>query len=277
MITEGAFYTKDNLNLYCKSWVTKNAKANILFAHGFFEHCNRYESEAQFFNSHGYNFYTYDHRTHGMSEGKPRSFIKDFENYIDDFRRFVSHTNLDGRPTFLFAHSFGGLVQVSFILDYLNEVEHFKGAMFSSPFLMPHGDTAPLLQKVSGVFGKLFPKLKTVVADANTISRDPKEIQKYNDDPLNYRDGIYAASGMNLIKQTKKVSARFNEIEIPFIIQHGTDDKLAELEGSKLLFKKAASTDKTFFELKDFKHEITRDIGFEKVRSDYLEWADKRI
>jgi len=277
MISEASFKTQDKLELYTRSHTVENAKADIIFAHGFFEHCARYDNEARFFNKHGYNFYSYDQRSHGKSEGTPRSYITNFQNYVNDHLQFIKMNNSSGRPVFLFSHSMGGLIQVSFILDHLQEVKNFKGALFSSPFLMPDKDLAPMLQKLSGVVGSILPKLKTVKADSSFISRDPAEIKKYDEDPLIYRDGIYAASGKNSLKQIKKVGKRFTEIKVPFIIQHGTNDKLAELGGSRKLIKESSSKDAQLIELKDFKHEITRDLGFENVLKTYLDWMEERL
>jgi len=277
MISESSFKTQDNLELYTRSHLTDTPKADIIFAHGFFEHCARYDNEARFFSTHGYNFFSYDQRTHGKSEGSPRSFIKDFQNYVNDHVQFVKQNITKDRPVFLFAHSMGGLIQLSFILDHLEVIDNFKGALFSSPFIMPDKDLAPLLQKLSGVIGSLLPKLKTVKADSSFISRDPKEIEKYDADPLIYRDGIYASSGKHSLKQIKKVTKRFSEFNVPFIIQHGTNDKLAELNGSRTLIKTCSSKDAQLIELKDFKHEITRDLGYESVLQTYLDWMEERL
>lgn len=277
MMTEGQFITSDNLKLFTKSWKVEEPKANILFVHGFFEHCDRYNAEALYFNKLGYNFYSYDHRTHGRSEGEPRSFVRNFDDYLNDFKHFLKLHDLKDKPTFLFGHSVGGLVLASYILDNKKEMPNFRGVLFSSPFLMPDKDLAPLLQKMSKVIGTLFPKLKTIKTDSSAISRDPNEVNKYDNDPLIYRGGLYAASGKNLIKQIKKVSSRFSEIDIPFIIQHGTDDQIAEIEGSKKLIHDCSSTDSTLIQLKDFKHEITRDIGFESVMAAYAKWMEDRL
>lgn len=279
MKSESSFKSShDGLALHRQSWTAASAKADMAFVHGFFEHCDRYGAEAKFFNEAGYNFHAYDQRTHGKSGGKTRSFISDFDHYIKDYQQFLALLRLgEERPYFLCSHSMGGLVTCSYLLKHKPQLENCKGVIFSAPFLMPDGNTAPLLQKLSGVVGTLFPKAKVLKIDANAISRDAEEVKKYVNDPLIYNDKLYAASGYQLIKQMRSIRGKFSEITLPFLILHGTDDKLAEISGSELLYAESKSTDKTFIPLQDYKHEITRDLGKEKVLDTILEWMNNRI
>jgi alpha-beta hydrolase superfamily lysophospholipase len=271
--------THDGLNLHTKAWTIPDAKADILLAHGFFEHCERYDGEAAFLNHAGYSVYSYDQRTHGRSEGKRRSYISDFKAYSEDYKQYLDQLALGkDRPYFLLAHSMGGLVQVTHLIEHSSITDsNFKGALFTAPFIMPDRNTAPALQKIASIVGTLLPTLKVIEIDSNAISRDPDEIRKYNTDPLIYTDKMYAASGYHLIKQTKKIRPQLHKVTCPILILHGTDDKLAEIEGSRRLYADAASTDKELVELQDYKHEITKDIGKEKVLTMLKDWMDARI
>jgi len=270
--------TYDGLKLHQQAWTIPAAKADIAFVHGFFEHCNRYHNEAAYFNEAGYNFYSYDQRTHGQSEGKYRSYISDFNDYLKDYQQFVSQLKLgQERPYYLFAHSMGGLVMFSYLLAQAQHPALCKGAIFSAPLLMPDKETAPILQKISAIVGTLLPRARVLKIDATAISRDPEEIKKYLEDPLVSNEKMYAASGYQLIKQMKNIRSKFSELQLPFIILHGSDDKLAEIEGSKLLYNESQSTDKTFVPLENHKHEITRDLGKEKVLNTILNWMNDRL
>ena len=277
--TDGILKTHDGLKLHTIRWDSlPPAKADIAFVHGFFEHSGRYSNEAQFFTNAGYNFLAYDQRSHGLSEGKYRSFVKDFSNYERDYKLFLKENNLGkNRPYFLFSHSMGGLVQCSYLLDTTSTQARHKGSIFSAPLLSPDPNTAPLLQKMSGVVGTLLPRLKVIAIDANAVSRDPKEIEKYVNDPLNYTDKMYAASGFNLLKQMKKIQPLFSTLTHPFLVLHGTDDKLSDIGGSQTLYDQAASLDKEYMRLENFKHEITKDIDHHIVLNKILTWMDNRV
>jgi len=136
---------------------------------------------------------------------------------------------------------------------------------------------APMLQKVSHILGNLLPKLKTISPDPNEISRDPSVVKDYINDPLIYHDKVHARSGQQLLKQMQSIRPKYSSFKFPVLILHGTDDKLAEFEGSERFFNECLSNDKSFIPLKDFKHEITREIGKEKVLQSIANWYDERI
>ncbi len=272
--------THDGLTLHARKWdsLGVKAKGDIAFVHGFFEHSGRYHREAQFFNKAGYNFLTYDQRTHGLSEGKYRSYIDDFQNYDKDYALFLKEQKLGTeRPFFLFAHSMGGLVQCTHLVQNGTMPDGFKGAIFSAPLLSPDPNIAPILKKISGLVGTLFPRLKAVDIDHTAVSRDPLEIQKYMSDPLIDKRKMYSASAYNLLKQMDYVQTKMSVVKIPFLILHGTDDKLSNIQGSQLLYKLAASKDKEIVILEDFKHEITKDIDHQIVMDKILSWIEHRI
>ena len=274
---QSSITTHDGIDLFVRSYETENSKARIIACHGFMDHSGRYASEAEWFNQNGYDFIIYDHRAHGHSGGKPKAYIHDFNHFVKDLKTVNNHINNDDKPFFLFGHSMGGLVQLSYLLDHYTEDQNFKGVLFSAPFLMPDKNTAPLLQKMSGFVAAVLPKLKTIKLDVNEISTDPVQVKAYAEDPLNYTEGIYAKSGFELLKQLKKVAPRFQEFSFPFIIQHGTIDKLAEPQGSQLLFEQSKSEDKELIKLEGIKHEITRDVSKKEVLEKYTAWMDDRL
>lgn len=272
------FTTKAGVKLRTNSWAIDNAKADIYFVHGFGEHSKRYFSEAQYFNALGFNFHAYDQRTHGESEGNTRAYIKDFYYYVNEFGEFLEHSNYGkNRPFFLMSHSMGGLVLLSYLLQKQTRKSNYLGTAFSSPFLMPNKDTAPILQKLASLVALIAPKLQTVKIEKEHISRDPKEQDSYVNDPLNFNGGVYAKSGASLLKQMKSIRPNFKDFKDPFIIQHGTVDQLAEFQGSQCLYDESTSTDKTFIPLEGYHHEITRDVDFEAVRENFGVWMRERI
>ena len=272
--------THDGLKLHIRKWDQpgRTAKADIAFVHGFFEHSGRYAAEANFFNKSGYNFLTYDQRSHGLSEGKYRSYVGSFQNYERDYAMFLKEQKLgEDRPYFLFAHSMGGLVQCTHLIQNNTMPSGFKGAIFSAPLLSPDPNTSPLLQKIARLVGTLLPQLKVVSINHTAVSRDQKEIEKYLSDPLNYTEKMYAASGYNLLKQMKYVQTKLAAVKHPFLVLHGTDDKLSDIKGSKLLYKLASSEDKEIVILQDFKHEITKDLDHQEVLDKILSWIELRL
>lgn len=254
--------TTDHLDLALYNWETKDAQCDLLFIHGFFEHAGRYTSEAQYFNEAKINVFSYDQRTHGLSNGRPRSFIKNFDDYLNDLRAYLNQSELGKhRPFFILAHSMGGLLLVSYLIDNLDFQQKLTGVILSAPFLETDENTAPLLQKLAGIVGTLLPRLKVLSLEPNDISNDPQEVEKYLNDPLIYTDKMYAGSAWQMIRQIKKIKPHFSKITVPLFILHGSKDAIANPKGSHLLFERAKSSDKSIEILEGQKHEILKDTA----------------
>ncbi|MBT8228684.1 MAG: lysophospholipase [Bacteroidia bacterium] len=270
------FKTHDGLKLITKTWIHPQARSNIVLVHGYLEHCRRYEHAAKYFNDHGYNVFAYDQRGHGLSEGKP-SYIKQFENYILDLKQFLDHIEIYNKAHFyILCHSMGGLVTLSYLLNEKNIPDNLQGVIFSAPFIQPSKDLAPALQKISRILGLIAPWLPTKSADPAEISRDLQYVKNYAEDPLIYHGRVHAGSARQLLNQMKKIRPLYCNMTLPFLVIHGTDDKMAELEGSQNLYLESQSTDKKIIKLKDFKHEVMNEIGKKNVLQSIANWLDER-
>ncbi len=58
---------------------------------------------------------------------------------------------------------------------------------------------------------------------------------------------------------------------------HGTEDALTNVEGSKMLYEKAISSDKTLNLYEGFYHELINEVEKERVMRDMLEWISARV
>jgi len=269
----------DGTQLQTRTWLAENnTKGNIIFCHGLFEYAGRYAYEAEYFNLRGYDFYSFDQRTHGESGGKRRAYIRSFEPYAKDYEVIVHHIiEKSDKPIFLFSHSMGCTVMLTYLISQTIASDTFRGVIMSGPFLKAVDDMAPILQKLAGIVARLLPNIKTIAARPNTISRDKEEVRKYINDPLVYTDGMYAVTGYNMLAQSKWLMSRLEKFDYPFLIMHGTDDALANIQGSEKLYEVSPSQDKTFIPLKDHKHEITRELERDKVLQQMTDWMDERL
>ena len=269
----------DGTTLRTRTWLSKESiNGNIIFCHGLFEYAGRYDYEARFFNNAGYNFYAFDQRSHGESGGKRRSYIKTFDEYINDYKHIVSELSKTfDKPYFLFSHSMGCTVMLSYLIKEKLTSPQFRGVIMSGPFIKSVDDMSPILQKFAGIIGRLFPSVRTIKARPNSISRDPEVVRKYINDPLVYTDGIYAVTGYQMLKQSEWLQTQLEKFDYPFLIMHGTDDTLANIQGSESLYKLSPSSDKTFTPLLDHKHEITRELERDKVLQAMVDWLGERV
>lgn len=275
---ESFYQTHDDQELYLQSWTPeKEPKAAVLIIHGLAEHSGRYAHLAEKLNESGYAAYTFDGRGHGKSSTpKPTAYFANMDDYLKDvdgiFKKMKA--SVGNIPCFLFGHSMGGGIAVHYALQYRPTV---KGILLSGAALAPGDDISPLLISASKVLSLLTPKLKVMQLDETKLSRDPEVIARHRADPLIYREKIPARTGAELLRTLNYIQPSMQDFDYPVLIMHGTADVLTNVAGSKLLYERAGSTDKTLKLYEGFYHEIINELGKEQVMSDMIEWLDARI
>ncbi len=267
------FQGSDGIMLFEQSWFPEDdCHAIILLVHGFAEHSSRYEHVARYLTSKGIGVETFDLRGHGKSDGV-RAYIKSFSEYLNDLELFCSHVlgRYPDLPLFLYGHSMGATIVA---LYAITRNPDFQGLLLSGLLLKVGDDISPAMIKMSQILSKYAPKLKTTKLDAASISRDPKVVQNYDEDPLNYRGGIPARTGAELMSAMAQIQNRMNAIKLPILIMHGTCDKLTAPEGSQELYNAVDSTDKTLKMYNGFYHEIHNDPNKQQVFDDIIAWIN---
>lgn len=273
---EGTFKTNDGINIFEQRWqpVTE-PKAVIIIIHGYAEHSGRYAHVADYLANHGYAVETFDLRSHGKSDGK-KTFIRSFDEFLSDVDLFLKrvqerHPN---KNIFLLGHSMGGLIASLFVVTRKPNV---KGLLLSGASLKISDEISPMLVKLSSVIGAIVPRLPTIKLDGTAVSRDPEVVKKYDSDPLNYRGGIPARTGAEFNRGVKQIQEQMAAITLPLLIMHGTADRLADPAGSKQLYERAQSHDKTLKLYEGFYHEILNEPEKERVLGDIVEWINERL
>jgi alpha-beta hydrolase superfamily lysophospholipase len=263
----------NGINLFTKNYLIKNPKANILIVHGLHEHCLRYAHVAEALNKIGLNVFTFDLRGHGQSEGAKVN-IKSVDEYREDVETVYRSIPKD-IPFFILGHSMGGLIVTDFLL--FNERNDVKGVILSGPALEVGEGLSPLLIKLAGIIGSITPNLSTQKLDIKMISRDSKEVEKYANDPLNYLGGTKAGLGKAVLNRINELKPKFEFFNYPVLIMHGGEDKLTNIKGSKELYSKAKSLDKTLKIWDGAFHEIFNETNKIEVINYMTDWVQTRI
>lgn len=265
--------SQSNPKLHTQQFIVKNAKANIVIVHGLHEHSGRYAHVIASLNEAGLNVYTFDVRGHGQSEGV-RNFITDIDEYRQDLENVLRQVPTD-KPLFLLGHSMGGLIVMNYML--YRERDDVAGVILSGPALEIGEDVSPTAIKILSVVGKYLPQMKTIAVKPSQISRDPIEVEKYKNDPLNSFHGTKAGLGIALLKAIQEAKPQFNQFSQPLLIMHGGADTITNPEGSKLLFKSCKSEDKTIKLWEGAYHEIFNETNKDEVINYMTDWLKARI
>jgi len=123
----------------------------------------------------------------------------------------------------------------------------------------------------------ILPKIGIDVIDASAISRDQTVVDAYVNDPLVYRSKIRARLGAELIVAMQKLPGMISQIRLPILVLHGTADRLSDPVGSKILYERVNSGDKTLKLYEGFYHEVFNEPGHDQVLKDMETWLVAHI
>ncbi|WP_061223839.1 alpha/beta hydrolase [Leptospira weilii] len=228
----------DKSKLYCQSWTKPNSNRLVIFHHGFGEHSGRYANLLRYFVRSDINFYSFDMRGHGNSEGK-RGHADSFDLYVRDLADFVSEVfkREEKERFFLLGHSLGGAVALRYSQEGINQ-DNILGLILGSPALMVKVDFKKKLKKfAAGFLSKISPSLIVdAELDFQYLSHDPDVIEAYKQDPL-VHGKVSLRMGSELLEIGSKLIKKANVLRCPVLILHGQEDGLVDVNGSTELYK----------------------------------------
>ncbi|MCX6007607.1 MAG: lysophospholipase [Chloroflexi bacterium] len=270
---EGQFKGTGNFTLYWRCWLPDGQpKAVIVVAHGLGEHISRYDNLINHLVPRGYALYGLDHQGHGKSEGQ-RIYVNRFQVYLDDLKTFFDMVRKDNPnlKIFLLGHSMGGLIATAYTLQHQQEL---TGLIVSAPFLKAGDSVSGGTIMAARVVSVLAPRMGVQALDSTYLCRDKAVVEAYDKDPLVCRKKITARLGSEMFSTMAKIEPLMYTITLPILIMQGSDDKLVSQDGSKTLFAKAGSKDKTLKIYDGFYHEIFNEKERDKVFADLDPWLD---
>lgn len=274
----GTLTAPDGLTIATRRWIPfGEPRAVVLIVHGLSEHSGRYAQLATHLLLEDIAVYAYDHRHHGRSEGSPRAYIDEFGTLVDDLGLVVDWVRAERPelPLFVFGHSMGGAVLARYVADH--GAEGIAGLILSSPALRIPDDYMPFLRKFAPLMSRLVPRLPTSREDRAFLSRDPAVLRTWQADPLTYKGGLRARTGHQILLNTEDILDHANAFSAPMLFIHGTDDRITDPKGSRLLYERAPSPDKTFRKFQGGYHEVFNDLDRERALGELVEWVACRI
>lgn len=266
---EYSWRSKTGLTVYGQSWLVENPKAVVGIIHGMGEHSSRYNYLTDALTNAGISVVAYDQIGHGKTGGK-RGHVSDYNMLLGCVGELTSKMVelVPAKPTFLFGHSMGGNVLLNYLIKRNPKI---SGAIVSAPWLKlafdPPAIQVSLAKLVSGILPGLVQSSKL---DVNAISKDPKEVQRYVNDPL-VHDKISTAFFVGVHGQGLWALEHANELKTPVLLYHGTADKLTSHDASKEFAAKANGA-VTFRSLDGFYHESHNEPEREELFKMIIDW-----
>lgn len=267
---------KDGVRLYTQVWRPVGIpRAALLIVHGLKDHSERYAEVAVDLNARNIAVTAFDLRGHGRSEGR-RAWVRRFDEYLDDLD-LVLRTVREEYPTtplFLFGHSMGGAIVTRYVIERRPSV---TGVVLSAPALEPAASVsrgAIWFTKFLSAIAPGAAVFRTANAD---FSRSPAVVTAMDQDPLIYQQPAPARTAAELLRAMARIQQKRSQLTTPFLVLHGTADRLTNPAGSQALRDGAASVDKTLHLYPGLYHDLLHEPEQATVFADMIAWLAMRI
>ena len=311
MLAEKHFLTSmDGHKIFVRKWSDPeqtSPKGIIHINHGMAEHGRRYEPIAQRLTAAGFIVYAHDHRGHGHSipQGGLVGHYGDTNGWhlvISDVLKVNEHIRSTeaNLPLILFGHSMGSFIVQYYCIKHGKTVDAvvLSGSGYSTPSALRAPKMLVKLEKLRGGpkgrsplidhqtfsnFNKQFADSRT---DADWLTRDHEEVDKYVADPLCgflctnqlWQDMLV---GLDTLSKTKNLRTIPNDL--PFYLTSGERDPLsyhATKHGIDKLanhLRSAGQSDVCVKLYEDGRHEIFNELNRHEVIDDMLAWIEARL
>lgn len=275
----------DGTRLFDRWWQPAGSpSARVAIVHGLAEHGGRYARLVDALLARGFAVAALDQRGHGRSSGQ-RGHVASWQDYTDDLHGFLGRVRgpAPALPLFLYGHSMGALVSLDYALraptepGRTNGRHRLAGLILSGVPLQPVGVAKPWLVAIARALSRLLPRAPLSPGiRPEAISRDPDVVRAYAQDPLVHRRAT-ARWGVEALEAIERVRARLPDLRLPLLLIHGGADSLGSPDGSREVFERAGSLDKTLRVYDATYHEPHNDLGWQQVVRDVADWIEARL
>jgi alpha-beta hydrolase superfamily lysophospholipase len=264
----------DGTFIYAREWQAEQARAVICIAHGLGEHIGRYEAFAEWFVQQRITVVGYDRRGHGRSAGK-RGHSPGVEPLLDEVAQLLveTETRYQGLPIFLYGHSQGGGLVLSYAL---HRHPNLAGIIASAPWIsLAFEPPAPLI-----AMGKLMRRIHPAFQQSNNLNtahlcREPAVVEAYEADPL-VHDRITAGNAINMMEEGAWLLRQSGRFPCPLLVLHGTADKVTSPQASKT-FAANMDGDIQYEAFDGLYHELHNEPEREQVLERVKHWMVERL
>lgn len=276
---EGSFHSFDSTRIFYQGWKPlTTTRATVIVSHGHGEHSESYHRVFSHFENKGYEFWAWDMRGHGRSEGL-QGYAKSFQDYIQDqglFWDLILEKVNQKNPVFLLAHSMGGLIQLSSLL--YRKQNAFKAQVVSAPMMGVAVDVPAVKKYGAEILERFLPKITLGNELTNDmLTRDPEIMREFDRDPLRHGKlsaGVYLGS----IRQMEIVMAKAPEFTIPTLFQCPEKDPVCSTEATRKLSEAMSSSPHKLLIYGDgARHEMYNDINRNEVYKDMENYLESHL
>lgn len=256
---------------YASAMPSEGLKAVLGIVHGYADHGARYRHVMGALAEHGIGSIAIDLRGHGRALGT-RGFCNRFDEFLDDARelRRLVDERAKGAPTFLFGHSFGGLVATSSVIE---DAGKLRGLILSGPFFGFQVHVPKIKAAAGKIASRLYPKLALPTGLAGKdMTHDAEKARAYDEDPLVFENAT-ARWFTEAVGAQERALANASKLRLPLYVAFGTGDRIASMTAAKRVFDAAGSADKTWDPREGLYHEVLNEPSWKDLVEAIARWV----
>jgi alpha-beta hydrolase superfamily lysophospholipase len=263
-------------DLYYASAMPSGApKAVLGILHGYADHGARYRHVMGALAEHQIGSVALDMRGHGRALG-PRGYCERWDEFLDDARELrnlvdgkARAAHPSGVPTFLFGHSFGGLVASASVLD---DPGKLRGLVLTGPFFHVAVDVPRVKLLAGRVASRIYPQLGLPSGlTGKDLTHDADKARGYDEDPLVFKNAT-ARWYTETTKAQERALADAPRLRLPLLLMFGTGDRVVSMSAAKKFFDAAGSTDKTWDARDGLYHEVLNEPSWKDLVDVIARW-----
>lgn len=281
--TEHRFTTRDQQSLFFRHWPSTNDSTNdtlnghVLLFHRGHEHSGRVQHIVDELGLNGVDYFAWDARGHGQSEGK-RGYSPNVSTSVNDINDWIQHLvdsySLDLSRTIVIAQSVGAVLVSTWLHDYAPPI---KCAVLASPafkikLYMPLA--IPSLKLIRTVKDHFY---VNSYVKPEWLTHDQARIKSYRDDPLITRP-IGVDMLIDVADTAKRIVTDAQAIHPPVQLLISASDGVVHRQPQIDFYHKLGNPLKEMHLLDNFYHdtlgERDRAIAFDKIKA-FIQRVDK--
>ncbi|KAM7269477.1 hypothetical protein ACFE04_024974 [Oxalis oulophora] len=234
----------------------------------------------------GFGVYGIDYQGHGKSSG-PTAHIENFNLLVDDCYQYFTYIseskeNIE-KKRFLFGEAMGGTTALHL---HFKDPNFWDGAILVAPMCQVSGNLKPnpLYLMSLKTLSKFTPKWKVCPNSVDEIIdlayKEPKARREVRENKYCYKGRPSLKTGEEILKTCSILEKKLHEVQLPFLILQGGDDRVVDVSSSEHLYAIASSTDKSFRVYPKMWHSILHGESLENINrvfSDIINWLNERV